>query len=229
MTRYRSISLVCLTMLAASAVFAQAPAPTSPTPPTPPTPAVAPAAPRTVHVYTSSRVDVDRIQMKQDIDRNVDRGPSGYFGIVPSGTWWKNPDTIIALNLSVDQQKRMDDIFRQNRIALIDLKASLEKEQINLEPLLNANPVESTKALVEISKIADLRAGLEKANAKMLLGLRSILTADQWTKLQDLQYTRRKGPDGDSRGNGDTRGKGPGRGPGAQAGPGVPPPPPDTN
>ncbi len=215
MTLNRSIPLVCLTLLAASALLAQAPAPIPPPPAAP----AAPVAPR--GYIAPPRVMVDRIQMKQDMERSMEH--SGNMGIVPPGTWWKNPDTIIALTLTVNQQTKMDDIFRQNRIALIDLKASLEKEQINLEPLLNANPVESTKALVEISKIADLRAGLEKANAKMLLGLRSVLTADQWTKLQDLQHTRRRAPGGPE---GDARGKGTGRGPGAQAGPGSQPAPP---
>ena len=111
---------------------------------------------------------------------------SGTMGIVPPGTWWRNPETIKALNLSPDQQKKMDDTFRQNRIALIDVKANLEKEQLNLEPLVNANPPDTNKALAQISKIADLRADLEKANARMLLGLRAQLTADQWTKLQSV-------------------------------------------
>ena len=113
------------------------------------------------------------------------RGGGFGMGIVPPGMWWKSPEAITRLGLTPDQQKRMDDIFHQSRIQLIDLKASLEKEQLNLEPLLNANPPDQGRTLGEISKIADLRADLEKANAKMLLGLRGVLTADQWTKMQD--------------------------------------------
>ena len=215
MTLTRSMPLVCLTLLVAAAASAQGPVPTPPAPPS------APAAPR-APIPPQHGIYADRMQMKQDIDRGMERG--GNMGIVPPGTWWKNPDVITALTLTADQQKKMDDIFRQNRIALIDVKASLEKEQINLEPLLNANPVDSTKALAEISKIADLRAGLEKADAKMLLGLRSVLTADQWTKLQDMQHTRRQRP-----GNPDGEGRGKGAGRGGQPGPGNPPPPPGTN
>ncbi len=117
---------------------------------------------------------------------NEDRHERG-LGFVPPGAWWRNPDTIKSLDLTADQQKHLEDIFRQNRIQLIDLKASLEKEQINLEPLVNANPVDNAKAMAEITRIADLRADLEKANAKMLLGLRGALSAEQWTKLQSEQ------------------------------------------
>ena len=127
----------------------------------------------------------------------------GGFGMgmmMPPGMWWKNPDVVTRLSLTQDQQKRMDEIFRQSRIQLVDLKATLEKEQINLEPLLNQNPPDEGRTLAEISKIADLRADLEKANAKMLLGLRGVLTADQWTKVQERHRGERMqhmdGPEG---------------------------------
>ncbi len=124
-----------------------------------------------------------------------DDGQERGLGSVPSGAWWRNPETIKSLNLTPDQQKKLEDIFRQNRIQLIHLKASLEEEQINLEPLVNANPVDSAKAMAEITRIADLRADLEKANAKMLLGLRGALTAEQWTRLQSEQrHVIRLGP-----------------------------------
>ncbi len=130
-----------------------------------------------------------------------ERGERGMgMGIVPPGMWWKNPDMVTKLSLTADQQRRMDEIFQQSRIQLVDLKASLEKEQINLEPLLNASSLDQGRTLAEISKIADLRADLEKANAKMLLGLRGVLTTDQWTKLQDQRRNGmmrgRRGMDG---------------------------------
>jgi Spy/CpxP family protein refolding chaperone len=111
--------------------------------------------------------------------------------IVPPGEWWKNPDTIQKLSLTDDQQKKMDGIFQQSRLQLIDLKANLEKQEVLLEPMLNANPPDSAKALAQIGKVADARAELEKTNARMLLGIRSVLTADQWTKLQTRERSSR--------------------------------------
>ncbi len=104
--------------------------------------------------------------------------------IGPPGMWWKNPDIVQKLSLTADQQKRMDDIFQQSRIQLIDLKANVEKQEVVLEPMLDANPPDTNKVLAQIDKVAQARADLEKANAKMLLGIRGVLTADQWTKLQ---------------------------------------------
>lgn len=121
-------------------------------------------------------------------------GPDGMRPdrILPFGIWWKNPDIIQKLSLSADQQKRMADIFEQSRIQLVHIKASLEEQQILLEPMLSSNPIDTAKAQAQIDKIADTRADLEKANAKMLLSIRSVLTPDQWTKLQEEERGNRR-------------------------------------
>jgi Spy/CpxP family protein refolding chaperone len=107
------------------------------------------------------------------------------FRMGPGGMWWKNPAIVTKLTLTPDQVKRMDGIFQQSRLQLIDLKANVEKQEVMLEPLLSANPPDTAKAITQIDKVADARADLEKANAKMLLSIRGVLTADQWTKLHE--------------------------------------------
>ena len=127
------------------------------------------------------------------------------FHIGPQGAWWKNPMVVQRISLTADQSKKMDDIFQQSRLQLIDLKATVEKQQVMLEPMLSANPLDVAKASAQIDKVAQARADLEKANAKMLLSIRGVLTADQWTKLRDRRFG--EGPGG------------PGAAPGAQGGP----------
>jgi Spy/CpxP family protein refolding chaperone len=108
---------------------------------------------------------------------------TGRQNLGPSGTWWRNQNYITLLTLTPDQQKRMDDVFQQTRIRLIDLKAILDKEEAILEPLIEADRLDETRAAPQIDKVADARAALEKANARMLLSIRQILTPEQWTKL----------------------------------------------
>jgi Spy/CpxP family protein refolding chaperone len=164
----------------------------------------------------------------------MDGGMRGGSRIVPPGTWWKNPDLVTKLSITADQQKRMDDILQQSRIQLVHIKATLEEQQILLEPMLNANPPDAAKTLAQISTIADTRASLEKANAKMLLGIRGVLTADQWTKLQAEQRARRESMHdrgGSGRDGYGSRGPGGPGGPRNRPGAGAPPsstPPPST-
>lgn len=101
------------------------------------------------------------------------------------GAWWREGSWIRTLELTPDQRKKMDDAFLQNKIRLIDLSAALEKEETLLEPLVeNIRPEDEAKILTQIDKVADARAGLEKANARWLLAIRQILTQDQWNKVQ---------------------------------------------
>ncbi len=163
MNRSRALSLACSLLLAAPLVLAQNPG--------------SPGQPDFPH----------RGEMRG--------GPeSGHgMGMMPHGMWWKNPDTIKDLNITPDQQKQLDKILLDSRLQLIQMHATLEEEQVKLEPLLNATPFDQQRAFAQISHIADLRADLEKADARMLLSLRGVLSADQWTKLQADRHSRRQG------------------------------------
>jgi len=101
----------------------------------------------------------------------------------PPGRWWKNPDMIQKLALTADQQKKIDDIFQESRLKLIDLNAALQKDEAVMEPLVDADQPDEGKILAQIDRVAQGRAELEKANARMLLGIRRTLTAEQWKKL----------------------------------------------
>lgn len=135
----------------------------------------------------------------------------------PPGIWWHNPDLIQKLTLTPDQQKRMDDIFQQSRLQLVDLKANVEKQELLMEPMLAANPPDTNKILAQIDRTAQARAELEKANAKMLLGIRNVLTPDQWTKLQAEERDNRRNRmiHGGPRGSGPVGPGGPGGPPGS--------------
>jgi Spy/CpxP family protein refolding chaperone len=97
--------------------------------------------------------------------------------------WWKNAATAQFVGLTADQQKKMDDVFQQYRLKLIDLNGTLQKEEITLEPMVSAEPLDTAKITAQIDRVAQARAELEKANGRMLLGIRELLTPDQWSKL----------------------------------------------
>ena len=67
----------------------------------------------------------------------------------------------------------------------------MQKEEAILEPLLAADRPDETQVLAQIDRIAQARAELEKANARMLLGFRGVLTLEQWKKLEAEEPPRR--------------------------------------
>jgi len=109
--------------------------------------------------------------------------------------WWKNPQMVEKLGLTADQQKKMDDIFQQHRLKLIDVTAAVEREQVTLEPMMAADQPDEARIVAQIDKVAQARAELEKPMPDAA-GIRRILTPDQWQKLQAESPRPGRGPGG---------------------------------
>ncbi len=149
-------------------------------------------------------------------------GPQG-----DHGRWWNDPKAIEKFKLSETQRKAMDDIYQQHRVTLVDLHATLEKAELALEPLIRSDVPDEGKILAQIDHVAQARAELEKANARMLLGIRKQLTPEQWKQLEAARAARHeRGPGREDDMNGHRRGPGMGGmghdkpGPDAPSGPG---------
>jgi Spy/CpxP family protein refolding chaperone len=102
------------------------------------------------------------------------------------GRWWDNPHLAQKIGLSDAQKRQMDEIFDKHRPQLEKLNDTLKKQEATLHPLLQADHLDEHKVLRQIDVIAQARANLEKANARMLFGLRKVLTPEQWKKLQAM-------------------------------------------
>jgi Spy/CpxP family protein refolding chaperone len=89
------------------------------------------------------------------------------------------------LGVSDEQVQKIEKIFQDHRLQLIDLHAALEKQEAILDPLIEADQPDESQVIAQIDKVAQARANLEKSNAQMLLAIRRVLTVDQWKKLRD--------------------------------------------
>jgi Spy/CpxP family protein refolding chaperone len=126
------------------------------------------------------------------------------------GRWWNNPKTVERLKLTDAQRKAMDDTLQQHRETLVDLRGSLEKAELELEPLMKEDQPNESAILAQIDKVAQARAELEKANARFLLAIRSKLTPEQWKQMQADRADRPHGNwQGQGRGNFQRRGQTP--------------------
>jgi periplasmic protein CpxP/Spy len=103
------------------------------------------------------------------------------------------------LKLTDAQRKAMDDTLQQHRETLVDLRGTLEKSELELEPMMKEDQPNESQILAQIDKVAQARAELEKANARFLLAIRSKLTPDQWKQLEADRAARES--DRQTRGN----------------------------
>ena len=95
--------------------------------------------------------------------------PAGERG---EGKWWQNPSMARKLGLTRDQQRKLEDVFQQHRLKLIDLTASLDREQAILDPLLASDHPQESSVLAQFDRVAQARLELERANARMIWGFR---------------------------------------------------------
>src|SRR6266571_3390764 len=105
--------------------------PGAPPPPAPPQPGVAPQAPRAPQAMRAPEPPEPPLPFQPH------RPPMERALHSPApGKWWHDPGLAQKLALTSDQQKKMDDIFQQHRLKLIDLNATLQKEETIMEPLV---------------------------------------------------------------------------------------------
>jgi len=144
------------------------------------------------------------------------------------GRWWNNPRIVERLKLSDEQRKSFDEILFQHRETLIDLRGSLAKAELELEPLIRDDQPNETRILAQIDKVAQSRAELEKANARYLLAIRGKLTPEQWKQVQEFRANRGLERRGEGRGGWKPGGQGPGGQYHRQTPPAPQPAPPDA-
>jgi len=86
-------------------------------------------------------------------------GDGGHPLMAP-GRWWKRAEVAKALGLDDAQIQKIEQIFQDSRLKLVDLHASLEKEEIKLEPMIEADNPDETAVMGAIDRIAAGRAAL---------------------------------------------------------------------
>jgi Spy/CpxP family protein refolding chaperone len=131
------------------------------------------------------------------------KGPGGpgkmmRFG-PPPFDWWRNSELAQKLSLTDQQKQQLEQTFNQQRLQLVDLKAALEKEEIKLQELMDADNFNEGQAMVQLDATQAARNKLMRSFATMAVQFRKILTAQQWKMLRDQEVMRfhRQPPIGD--------------------------------
>jgi Spy/CpxP family protein refolding chaperone len=110
----------------------------------------------------------------------------------PPGKWWKRPRIVQMLNLSGDQQAKLEDIFSRRRREFVDLKADVERHQIDVEELVAKKDSDPKKVSASVEALEQSRLKLRRALTMMFLEQKDVLTAEQWQQVLDRREQWRK-------------------------------------
>jgi|GEM_PF-1547038 len=94
------------------------------------------------------------------------------------------------LGLDTKQIKKIEDLtYRADREKL-DIRHQMEKNHLDLEQLMSAEKPNEAAIFSKLEKLSALELKLKKNRIGLMLKVRTILTPEQWEKLQEFQAAR---------------------------------------
>lgn len=102
------------------------------------------------------------------------------------GKWWKNSEIAQKLQLNSGQVSQLDEIYYQHRLKLIDYGADMEKQDMKLQTLLDADVPNEGQINAQVDQVLAARGRLEREFTMMNLDLRKVLSLDQWKQLKTM-------------------------------------------
>jgi len=106
------------------------------------------------------------------------------------GKWWREAEISKKLQLSEGQIAQLDQIFYDHRVKLIDHGAEMEKQDLKLQSLLDADQPDEGQIGSQVDLVLAARGKLEREYTFMNLDLRKVLSLDQWRQLKSIRGER---------------------------------------
>ncbi len=114
---------------------------------------------------------------------------------LPPGKWWRRPEIVQELQITGEQQERLDDVFRAAADDLIDAKAAVEKLLAALRGEIDRSQLRRQEIQRIATRLSEARAKLFERELMMLVDMRGVLSDGQWTRLRaelDREKPRRR-------------------------------------
>jgi Spy/CpxP family protein refolding chaperone len=103
------------------------------------------------------------------------------------GKWWQDSEVAKKLQLTDGQISQLDQIFYQHRLRLIDDSAEMEKEDLKLQNLLDADSPDEAQVNSQVDEVLAARGKVEREYTSMNLDTRRVLSLQQWRELKSIR------------------------------------------
>jgi len=103
---------------------------------------------------------------------------------MPPGKWWRRDEVARQLELTREQQDKLDEVFRGAANDLIDARGGVEKLQIALRGELDRVQLRRQELQRLAMQLTQARGKLFERELMMLADMRGILNDDQWNRLR---------------------------------------------
>ncbi len=103
---------------------------------------------------------------------------------MPHGKWWHNPQASKELNLSDEEKGKLDKSFVESRRKMIDLKGSVEREQLELENLLESETLDKAAVMEQFKRLEKARTGLATERFNFVMQVRETLGFERFQRIK---------------------------------------------
>ncbi len=111
---------------------------------------------------------------------------------LPQGKWWRRPEIAQMLELSQQQQEKLDLVFRDAATELVDIRADVEKLSIVMRSELDRTQLNRQEIQSIAGKLNVARGRMFSRELTMLVDMRAVLSDVQWGKLRTQLEKRRQ-------------------------------------
>jgi Spy/CpxP family protein refolding chaperone len=123
----------------------------------------------------------------------VTQGPGKITIRHEMGEWWKDSTIAKKLQLTDGQITQLDQTFYDHKVKLVDYGAQMEKEDLKLQSLLDADVPNEDQVGTQVDQVLTARGKLEREYTMMNLDLRKELSVEQWRQLKSIRKERDPG------------------------------------
>lgn len=106
---------------------------------------------------------------------------------LPPGRWWEEPVVIERVGLSEEQRTEIRALVYEHARQMIDLNAGLKRAELDLKQTVDRTEIDPQAVRTAFAAFQDARRRLETERFEMLLGVRLLLSDEQWEEIQELR------------------------------------------
>ncbi|MEK6373950.1 MAG: periplasmic heavy metal sensor [Acidobacteriota bacterium] len=104
---------------------------------------------------------------------------------MPPGKWWRRAEIVREMNLSEEQQDRLENVFAASASDLIDLRGEVEKQSIALRAAIDRPQLDRDAIRQLAQRLNDARGRQFQRELMMLVDMRGVLTDAQWNRMRN--------------------------------------------
>jgi len=106
--------------------------------------------------------------------------------------WWHLPQSVKFVELSNQEKEKLDEMYVETKRKLIDLKSAVEKEQFELDIILDKKISGDAAAMEQFNKLEKARWNLAKERFSFLLSIRKLIGFERFQQVKQVHAKNRK-------------------------------------